>query len=270
MSRARDTLRLLLFGDVGVGTELQVDAPDIVGLAMHQRRLAGVEARIEPEAALGRDVGRHPDVGDQELVLEGDAGKFQPEQIARGRARAVGGDQPVGVERVGPIVGGDGQPHMIVARGDADELVLPAQVDGVDLADAIAQSLLEIILLQIDEGRHLVPGLGQQVEREHEIVAEEDLAEFPGDALPDQRLADAEAVEDLQRALRPADAARALADAVGVVDEHDRHAAQAEIDGAGQAHRSGADHHHRPAHRRRAHPDRRNAGSRSCRRSCVR
>src|SRR6185312_1901972 len=81
--------------------------------------------------------------------------------------------------------------------------------------------------------------------------AAEHLAELPGDALFDQLLTDAEAIEDFQRALRPADAARAFADAVGVVDQYHRHAAQAEIDGAGQAHRPGAYHDHRPPHRRR-------------------
>ena len=38
---------------VGVPAELQVDAPDVVGLLVQQRRLAGVERRVEPEPALG-------------------------------------------------------------------------------------------------------------------------------------------------------------------------------------------------------------------------
>ena len=54
-------------------------------------------------------------------------------------------------------------------------------------------------------------------------------------------LGDAEPVEDLQRALGIADAARALADAVGVVEKHHRHAALREIDRGAEADRAGAD-----------------------------
>ena len=95
-----DPLRLLLGDRVGIGTKLQIDAPDVVGLAVHQRRLAGMEGRREPEAALGRNIRRHAHVGDQEFVLEGDAGEVEAKKAANGRARAVSGDQPVGVEPV--------------------------------------------------------------------------------------------------------------------------------------------------------------------------
>ncbi|NJD33699.1 MAG: hypothetical protein FIA96_02480, partial [Betaproteobacteria bacterium] len=43
---------------------LQVDAPDVVGLPVQQRRLVRVERRVEPEPPLGREVRLHPDVGD--------------------------------------------------------------------------------------------------------------------------------------------------------------------------------------------------------------
>ena len=92
-----------MLGDrIGLRAELQIDAPDIVGLAMHQRRLAGMKGRREPEAALGREIRRHVHVGNQELVLEGHAGEVETEQAADGRARAVGGDEPIGVERYSP------------------------------------------------------------------------------------------------------------------------------------------------------------------------
>src|SRR4051812_35410479 len=112
---------------------------------------------------------------------------------------------------------------MIVALVDAADLVLPAQIYAVDLAGAVDQRLFEMILLQIDEGRHLVAGFRQQVERIDEVIAEEDLAELPGHAHRDEFLADAEPVPDLERALGIADASRALADAVGVIKQHNRH-----------------------------------------------
>ena len=93
--------------------------------------------------------------------------------------------------------------------------------------------------------------LRQQVEREHQIVAVEKLTELPSHALLHQFLTDAEPVADFQRPLGPADAARAFADPVGVVDQHHRHIALGKIDGGGQTHGPGADYDHRPPHRPR-------------------
>src|SRR2546430_1182226 len=75
--------RRLLSDRVGVGAKLQIDTPNVVGLAMHQGRLAGMKGRREPEAALGRKLGRHVDVGDEEFVLEGDASEVEAEQAPR-------------------------------------------------------------------------------------------------------------------------------------------------------------------------------------------
>ena len=55
-------------------------------------------------------------------------------------------------------------------------------------------------------------------------------------------LADAEPIEDFQRALRPADAARAFADAIRIVEQHDGHAALRKIDRGRKPDRPGADH----------------------------
>ena len=117
----------------------------------------------------------------------------------------------------------------------------------LQLQRAVDQRLFQIKLLQIDEGGHLVPVLRQQVEGEQKVVAVKHLAELPGDALRHQAFADAEPVENFQRALRPADAARALADAVGIVEENDRHAALRQIDGGGEPDRAGTDDDDRPA-----------------------
>ena len=102
-SRARTRSGSCSASGVGVGAKLQIDAPDVVGLAMHQRRLAGMERRREPETALGRKIRRHVHIGDEEFVLEGDAGKVESEERRDGRARAVGGNQPIGVEPVGAV-----------------------------------------------------------------------------------------------------------------------------------------------------------------------
>src|SRR5439155_20573603 len=49
----QDPFRLFLLFRIRIPTQLEVDAPYIVGLAMQQGRLIGVERRIEPEPALG-------------------------------------------------------------------------------------------------------------------------------------------------------------------------------------------------------------------------
>ena len=70
-----------------------------------------------------------------------------------------------------------------------------------------------------------------------------DPADAPDHALVDHALADAEPVPVFQRAFRKADRARALADPVGIVEQHDGLAALRQIDRQRQPDRPGADHH---------------------------
>jgi hypothetical protein len=106
--------------------------------------------------------------------------------------------------------------------------------------------LLDVELLEVDEGRHLVPAFGQEVEFVDEPVAVIELAEAPGDALGQHALAAAEAVEDLEAALRPADRAAPGRDRVVLVEEQDRNPVPREVDRRRQPDRPAADHDHRP------------------------
>ena len=110
------------------------------------------------------------------------------------------------------------------------------------LLDPVDQIGLGIELLQVDEGRPLVARLRQQVELVEQGVAVKDLADAPDHALVDHALADAEPVPIFQRALGKADRARALADAVGIVEQHDALAALRQVDRERQPDRAGADH----------------------------
>ena len=152
---------------------------------------------------------------------------------------------------VRPVRRVDGQPCAIVEAVEAKEPVFPAQIEIFQLERTIDQCLFQIELLQIDESGHLVPLLRQQIERIEQFVADKDLAELPGDALCHKPLADAEPIEDFERALRPADAARAFADPIRIVDQHDRHAALREVDCGRKADRPGADNDDRSPHDRR-------------------
>ncbi len=136
----------------------------------------------------------------------------------------------------------DRQQHMVVARFERGHLVAPAQVDGRQLFDAVDQIGLGVELLQVDEGRPLVPLLRQQVELIELRLAVKDLADAPHHALVDHLLADAEPVPEFERAFGKADRPRALADAVGVVEQHDGLATLRQIDRQRQPHRTCADH----------------------------
>ena len=102
-SPRQDLLRLPLLVRVGIPAELEVDAPDVVGLPVQQHRLVRVERRVEPEPALGREVRLHQDVGDQEAVAEHLPFRFESQHAAHGAARTVADDQPVAPERVGTV-----------------------------------------------------------------------------------------------------------------------------------------------------------------------
>ena len=191
--------------------DLEVEPPHVVGLGVQQRRAPAVERRVEPEPALGRPLHLHLDVADQELVVEHAALEAEPHQPAHGGARAVGGDHPVGADPIGALRRGNRQQHAVGGLLEALHLLLPAQVDQPRPRRRLDAGVLEVVLLQVDEGRPPMPRLGQQVEAVDLALVEEHLARLPGHALVDQRLAQPvpqpipNAIHDLERALGPAD-----------------------------------------------------------------
>ena len=244
-----DALALALQRRVGVPAELEVDPPHAVGLLVQQRALPGVEGRVEPEAALGRQVGIHADVGNQEAVAEHPAVRLQAQQLAQAGARAVAGRHVAGRERVGAVGRLDGQQRLAGLLRDADHLVIPAQVDQRQRGGTLGQVALDVVLLQVDEGRPLVAAFGQQVELVDLLVAEEHAPDLPRHALVDQAVAQAEAVEHLERALGETDRARAGGQRAVVVEQHHGQLALGQVDRQRQTDRTGADHHDRMARR---------------------
>src|SRR5450432_3246343 len=102
-----NVLGFLLLIRIGVPAKLEIDTPDVVGLAMQQRGLVAVKGRIEPEPALGRKFRAHVDIGDQEAIAKHLAVAVQPEHAADRAARTVGDDQPVGMYDVFAVRRGD-------------------------------------------------------------------------------------------------------------------------------------------------------------------
>ncbi len=106
---------------------------------------------------------------------------------------------------------------------------------------SLNHDFLQQILLQIDECGTLVPRLRQQVELIRKLITKKYLADFPADTALADSVAAAETIEDLQRALGPADRARANTDRVVVVDDDEIDAVLRQIDRAGKSNRAGAD-----------------------------
>ncbi|EWG99721.1 hypothetical protein Q427_23380 [Halomonas sp. BC04] len=173
---------------------------------MQQHRLVGMEGRVEPEPALGGKVGFHDHVGDQEVVLEDLALALKAELITDLAVGTVGHQQVVAGQAIVAVFRADQHLAALGAAVDLGHLVLPAQVDPLgELVGTIDQILLEVVLLQVDEGRHAVALFRQQVEVVDFPLLEEHPAVLPGHALLDHRLATAQAIEDLQGTLGEAD-----------------------------------------------------------------
>ena len=219
-----------------------------------------MERRIEPEPALGRKLGLHLHVGDQEAVAEHLPFPFEPHQVAQRAACAVGRDHVVGFDAVATVRRLDLEPRRRRILLDADRLVPPAH-PVAERRKPVDQRFLEVVLLQIDEGRPLVARLRQQVELVGELVVKVDLADFPADAARADRLAAAEPIEHLQRTLGIADRARADAHGVVVVDDDEVDALLREIDRRRQPDRPGTD----DRDLRARHPARRDLGRRHIR-----
>jgi hypothetical protein len=201
-----DVLGLLFFLRVSIPAELEVDAPDVVALLVQQHALVAVKRRVEPEPALGGVVGFHDHVGDQEAVHEDAALDLQAQQVADRAARAVGHDQPVGLDVKSAVGGVHAQADMVRLIAHTHHLVAPADV-GAQFQGAGHHHFFQVVLLQVDHAGALVAGVGHQVEAIHLLLAEEGAPHVPAHALVAQRVAHAQAVEHFERAFGVADGA---------------------------------------------------------------
>jgi 2-oxoglutarate dehydrogenase complex dehydrogenase (E1) component-like enzyme len=105
-------------------------------------------------------------------------------------------------------------------------------------------------LLQVDEGRALVPFLRQQVEAEDLSVVKKDLAEIPDHALVDHRIAAAERSRISSGRLAKQIAREPHETLSFSSSTTTATSCMGKIDRQGQPNRTSADDHHRMAHRR--------------------
>ena len=118
---------------------------------MQQGRLAAVKGRIKPEPALGREIGLHDDVGDQEVIFEHAAHEIEPQHITDRGAGTVTGDDIIGLNRVRPVRRVDQNADIIALVLDLQHLVAAANFNRraavLQFADAVDHVFFEIVLL---------------------------------------------------------------------------------------------------------------------------
>jgi hypothetical protein len=215
---------------VGVGRHLVVDAPDVVGHEVLPDRAVLVERRLDPGMALHRRVGAEAHIGDAPAVVAAARIERHLEPLAQRAVRAGGVDHVLGLDAVAAGRCFHRERGAVGALLEGGQAVLPAQLDHAQFLDALDQEALDVELLDIDEGRlagEVEVALLAQVEAVDLVVAGEGAAHAPLHALGGNALEDAQALEDLQRLLCVADAARGRAlHAHGVVfvDQHRAHA----------------------------------------------
>ncbi len=185
------------FFRVGVPTELKVDAPNIVALLVQQHTLLGVKRWVKPEPTLGRVVGFHDHVGNQESVLEHAAFDVQPQMTANRAACAVGHHQPVGLDVKRAVGRFHRQRGVVVMARHGGDLMLPADV-GTQRQCTGDQHFLNVVLLQVDHAGALVPCVGHQVELVNLAFIEEGAANVPAHAQLAGLLGNAQAIQDFK------------------------------------------------------------------------
>ena len=210
--------------------------------------------RLEPEPPFGREIGGHLHVGDQEIVLEDPPLEPQPQHPPQRAARPVAGDQPVSLQRIGTIRRHHLQRHMIRRLRHCLHPVLPPDLDmrpsGPRRLDGIMQEGLEPWLLQVDEGRHRMPTLRQQVEFVQKPVIMEHLAKVPLHALRQHRPRRPQPVANLKRPLGKAQRAAPQPRPLVIVQQQDGNPPQPQIQRKRKPHRPAPNHDHPMAHRR--------------------
>ena len=85
----------LFFVGVSIPAQLEVDAPNVVGLFVQQNALALVEWWVKPEPALGRKSRLHDHIGNEEAVLKKLAGEVSAHHAAGVAVGTVGGNHPL-------------------------------------------------------------------------------------------------------------------------------------------------------------------------------
>ena len=231
-----------LFGALAF-MQLVVDAPDVVGLLVHEHGAAGVASGFEEGAALGGEVVFHLHVGDDVPALVIFALQPQAEHRADGAARAVGGQHVVGVEGVVALRGSDLQRHAVLTRLDFGDLALPAHVDERLARDGVVEELLDVLLLQVVHRQVLFAGRVRHLQAIDLRAAVVAAAMRPAERLVDKGFHRAGALENVHARARDANRPAAVVERVLALEQHAGHAVARKDQRRRHADGAGADDH---------------------------
>ena len=229
---------------VFTGRQLVVHPPDAVRLAVHEDGVAGVPVGVEEREAFGGQRQVDADVGNDEAAFVGRAFELQVQHRADAGARAIGGHQPVGPQRVRAL----GRVH--IQRGALPVLrhgvhaVAPAQLDQRVGPHGIDQVFLQILLLQVDHGEKAVVRIVWRFHAEHALTAVKRVAEAPGQAVLGDAVRHAHLLQDLHGAAREHDGAAAFRHLALRFEQHTLHAVARQLQRGHQSDGAGPGDHH--------------------------
>ena len=215
----KNAFRFALGDGIGVPAQLEVDAPDVVRLPVQEHRLVGMEGRVEPEPAFGREICLHLHIGDQEAIAKRLTLALVAERLADEASSAVGGNQIVAAQRIRPVRRFDLQRDLVGVLLDRGDPVLPANFEVGELPGPFVQVAFDVILLEIYKRWAMMTRLGKEVEAIDFVFAEKHTALVPTDPFLDHGFAATDPVEDLKRPFGKADCARACRESVVLVEQ---------------------------------------------------
>ena len=207
-------------------------------------------AGLKPEPPLCREgLVLHADVGDQEAVLKHTALKAQPHHLAQGGAGTITADHPIGLQLVRSLGREHLKCHAIGQLLYGLHAVFAPQRDrctcGLRRPDTIDDKALKLGLLQVDEGGKLMPIFWQKIEFVHFSVFVEHFAKVPDHPTRDHWPSAAKPVCNLEGAFGKTQRPTALPRPLMVIQQHNGHILQAQIQRTGQPDRAASHDHHR-------------------------
>ena len=203
--------------DIYLCADLPVHAPDAIRLRMDEDGLARVGGMVEEKARLGRRLQVDADVGDQEVIAVGHAGKREVEQLAHAAASAITGQNVLARKLL--LAGGSAyaQSDHACILAAADYFMIPTHGDERGNLDAVQQVALDVILLQIEKTWQK-PGAGQRETLGIQLaLAKVGVPDRPGNTFRQHGLRRAQLFPGLQCGRGIGDGARAFAQFVVII-----------------------------------------------------
>ena len=158
-----------------------------------------MERGIKPEPTLGRKRRFHFYIRDQKAILKDTTLALQIQHAPHRTARAIRGDHIVSTQCVIALGRRDSNVGLGIAILQLRDFTFPADIEIRVLTCAFVQIPFEVILLQIDECRSVMPLFRQQIELVYGFIPEKHLAHIPGHTLFNHPVATSQSIQHFER-----------------------------------------------------------------------